>query len=184
MSIVRNWKRKLRLWTFFFGILTAFTAYYMFNLTTDFAHDTTASDRQFLSSGDTVFVIDTGIYRVFLEDVLPPVPISYHFTFTNVITGNVVYSAPPREVETYYISGVNGVLVATAHLEAGRYVIEFAPWHGSGNFIWHNDIFDGTYRFMALMGAASFALLLFFVSFVLFLRAYIKRIIKERGKAA
>lgn len=129
---------------------------------------------QMLTDGAVVHVEQRGTYRIFIEDIVPPLLSRHDFTFINTVTGERVESIAPDGNMTYTAGGIQGRLVANVTLEPGSYVVEFEPWEGGGVFVWGDNInlFVGSMiRYILL----SFLAGIFSVLFIVLLALHIKR---------
>lgn len=91
-----------------------------------FGNDISVMDRRQLdvNGGGVVTVEEDGNYQIFHEYYgYSKLSERVSFAFTNVDTGEEVYSTTPSGSSTYTINDVQGVRVASIHLPAGTYTV-------------------------------------------------------------
>jgi len=125
--------------------------------------------RDILENGSIVHIEESRTHQIFLEDRITPVLLSHDFAFVNTQTGERITSRPPMSSTTYTFGGVSGRLVALVDLDTGSYVIEFAPWGGSGDFVWGFGIGGAITAFVLQVVGLSLALMFSLTGFVILL---------------
>ena len=143
-----------------------------------------------LDNGGIVYITESRTFNIYLEDTSPPYLRSHRFVFVNTETQARIYSRVPYRSSTYEIGVVRvnnvptrgrfGSQVAIVDLEAGRYAIEFEPWHGSGVFVWGFDMFGVSVRFAIQTVVLG---IIFFASVAGFFILYSKRASKSPNSA-
>ena len=135
--------KKLGFWAAILGTLAAMSAIGLIVLIISFVQDTSTNERQILASGDIVYATESRRHNTFIEDTSPTTLLSHDFILTNTATGHVIHSRPSAAFSTNYtISNVHGSTIVVVDLDAGSYVIEFAPLESNGRFVWDHNMYS------------------------------------------
>ena len=136
--------------------------------TINFVLNISVSEREFLISGSTIHISESGNQHIYIEDAAPPTLNFHRFTFTDTATGSVFVSTPPAFPSTYsldslimrgeVIRGTFGRIVSSVHLDEGYYIIDFEPYAGTGSFVLNVDLFVDAGPFVFRIVAISLGL--------------------------
>ena len=149
-------KSRLGLWAAVLYVLTGLFAAAIVLVVIVFANGLSEVERIVINSGDTIFVERAGRQTIHHESFGQG---HFHrdFVFRNS-TGQVVHSGIPFGRSTYAIGSRTGLLVATAHLDAGPWVVEFEPAE-FGEFLWNYDLTGPIMGFVFGLLGLTFAIM-------------------------
>ncbi|MCL2854138.1 MAG: hypothetical protein FWE21_00805 [Defluviitaleaceae bacterium] len=118
-----------------------------------------------MENGEIITMERGGTFHIYLEDNRPPIHTNHGFTFTNTVTGQIVYSRPmPANFSVIYnIGNVHGRRIALAELEQGDHILEFAPWQGTGYFTQGVEFIQPAFMLFMQMGLIGLAIMVFFI---------------------
>jgi len=155
-------------WAIISGFITVVLIAALVLVIVNFVQESANAEREILLNGGTVYITESGVQRIYIEDAAPPTLNFHQFIFTNNTTGSVFASSLPATPSTYSLnsviiggevrSGTFGRLVSIIHLDEGSYIVEFEPHAGTGNFVLNVDIFGAVGLFVFQIIAISLGL--------------------------